>query len=180
MDMLREMAYAMREQVATAHQMMDQLGRQPEGDHGGNPNGPEVDLEYLKFAEFRKVNPPSFRGAFDPDKVEEWIKIMENVFSVLACADYRNVAFATYILEVDAEFWWNGMKWLLEDSQTEITWDVFKEAFYQKHFPASIRNAKELEFLQLWQEGKSMLEYIAKFEELCKFFIIYQQNPNEV
>ena len=52
--------------------MMDQLGRQLEVGHGGNPNGPGVDLEYLKFAEFRKANPPSLKGVFDPNKADEW------------------------------------------------------------------------------------------------------------
>ena len=37
-------------------------------------------------------------------------------FSILASMDYQKVAFATYILEVDAKFWWNGMKRLLEES----------------------------------------------------------------
>ena len=83
MNTLREMAYAMQEQAAVAHQMMDQLGRWPEAGHGENPNGREMDLEYLKFAEFRKANPPSFQGAFDPDKAEEWIKAMEKVFLYL-------------------------------------------------------------------------------------------------
>ena len=159
---------------------MDLLGRQPERGHGGNPNGPEVNLEYLKFAEFWIVNPPSFRGTFNPDKAEDWIKAMEKVFSVLACTDYQRMVFATYMLEADAEFWWNGVRRLLEDSQEEITWDVFKEAFYHKYFLAFVWNAKELEFLQLQQESQSVSEYIAKFEELCKFFTIYQRNPNEV
>ena len=113
---LREMTYTMREQVVTAHQMMDQLGRQPEPCHRGNSNGLEVDLEYLKFAEFRKANSPSFRGVFNPDKAKEWVKTMEKVFSILTCIDHQQVAFATYKLEVDAEFWWNGMKRLLEGS----------------------------------------------------------------
>ena len=68
----------------------------------------------------------------------------------------------------------------MEDSQIEITWDVFNEAFYQKYFLASVRNAKESEFLQLRQGSKSISEYIAKFEELCKFSTIYQRNPDEV
>ena len=148
-DTMQEIAYAMREQATAAHQMMDQLGRQPEVGHGGNPNGPGVDLEYLKFAQFRKANPPSFRGAFDPDKTDEWIKAMEKVFSFLDCTNSQKVAFATYMLEVDTEFQWNGVRWLLEESQTKITWDVFRNAFYQKYFPASVRNAKELEFMQL-------------------------------
>ena len=68
---LWEMAYAMWEQATVAHQMMDQLGRQPGAGHDGNPIGPEVDLEYLKFAEFQKANPRSFRWAFNLDNAEE-------------------------------------------------------------------------------------------------------------
>ena len=52
-------------------------------------------MEYLKFAEFLKANLLSFRGTFDLDKVEEWIKTMEKVFYVLACTDDQKVAFAT-------------------------------------------------------------------------------------
>ena len=91
-------------QAAAAHQMMDQLRRRPKAGHEGNPNGPGMDLEYLKFAEFRKVNSPSFRGAFDLDKADEWVKAMEKVFSVLNCMDHQKVALATYMLEADAEF----------------------------------------------------------------------------
>ena len=75
-------------------------------------------MEYLKFVEFRKVNPLSFRGTFDPNKSEGWIKVIEKVFFffVLASTDYQKVAFATYMLEADAKFWWNGVKRLLEES----------------------------------------------------------------
>ena len=81
------MAHAMREQVAAATQMMGQLGRQPEVGPKSNHNGLGVDLEYLKFAEFRKANPLSFRGAFNPDKVDEWVKAMEKVFFVFDYTD---------------------------------------------------------------------------------------------
>ena len=84
------------------------------------------------------------------------------------------------MLEADAEFWWNGIKRLLEESQVEITLDIFKEAFYQKYFLVSVQNAKELEFMQLCQGNSNVSEYIAKFEELYKFSTIYQRNPNEV
>ena len=74
---------------------------------------------------------------------------MEKIFFVLACTEYQKVAFASYMLEVDAKFWWIGARRLLEGSQTNKTQEMFKEAFYQKYFPASIRNIKELEFMQL-------------------------------
>ena len=109
MDMMREMAYGgMREQLAAVTQMMGQLGKQPEISHGGNPNGLGANLEYLKFAEFRKANPPNFRGVFNPDKADEWVNAMEKVLSILDCTDPQKVAFATYMLEADAVFWWNG------------------------------------------------------------------------
>ena len=50
--------------------MMEQLDGQNEEGHGGNPDGMEIDLEYLQFAEFRKANPPSFHGTFNPTKAE--------------------------------------------------------------------------------------------------------------
>ena len=110
MDTMGEMAYAMWEQAIAAHQMMDQLGRQLEVGHGGNSNGPGMDIKYLKFTEFRKANPPNFRGVFNPDKADKWVKAMEKVFSILDCTDRQKVAFATYMLEVDAEFWWSGVR----------------------------------------------------------------------
>ena len=55
----------------------------------------------------------------------------------------------------------------------KITWNMFKDAFYQKYFPASVWNAKELKFMKLRQGNSSVSEYIAKFEELCKFSTIF-------
>ena len=38
---------------------------------------------------------------------------------------------------------------------------------------------KDLESMKLQQGNMSITEYIAKFEELCKFSIIYQRNLDE-
>ena len=121
MDTLQELAYAIQEQAAIAYQMMDWLERRPEVHHEGNLNGSWMDLKYLKFAEFRKANPPGFRGAFDSNKADGWVKAMEKVFSVLDCTDHQKVAFTTYMLEADAEFWWDGVKRLLDNSHMDIT-----------------------------------------------------------
>ena len=40
---------------------------------------------------------------------------------MLACTEEQKVAFATYILEVDIEFWYVGTKRLVEGAQTHIT-----------------------------------------------------------
>ena len=67
---------------------------------------------------------------------------MERIFSVLVCIDYQKVEFATYMLEVKVEVWKTSAKRLLEGSQTDIIWEVFKEAIYHKHFLAYVRNTK--------------------------------------
>ena len=51
--------------------MMERMERQLEVHNGINARGAEIDLEYLKFAKVKKANPPTFRGTFNPDKVEE-------------------------------------------------------------------------------------------------------------
>ena len=71
------------------------------------------------------------------------------------------------------------MRHLLEESQTKITWTVFTNAVYQKYFPPSVRNTKELEFMQPRPGNRTISEYIAKFEKLCRFSTIYQRNPDE-
>ena len=98
----------------------------------GGIAGAEADPEYLKFAKFMKTNPPAFQGDFKPKKVEGWIEALEGTFSVLGCTGLQKVTFATYMLEADAEDWWANARRMFENSQTPITWEVFKAALYGK------------------------------------------------
>ena len=117
MGNFRAVARAMQDQAIVAAQMVERMNRQSE-ENSTKRGRMEVDLEYLKFSEFRKVNPPSFRGTFNPDAADEWIMKIEKVYLVLAFFNKQQVAFATYILQLDAKFWWKGMKSLLESSRT--------------------------------------------------------------
>ena len=65
------MALAIREQAVVANWMMEWLERQGEEGREGDPDGVEVDLEYLKFTKFKKASPPCFWGTFNPDKAEK-------------------------------------------------------------------------------------------------------------
>ena len=104
MGTLHEMAAAIREQAIAAHHMMELIEQKDEENPEGHNGGDEVDLEYLKFTEFRKENLLSFRGTYNPDRADEWIKAIEKIFTVLACTEEQKVAFAIYMLEADAEF----------------------------------------------------------------------------
>ena len=90
--------------------MMEQLNNRSEESTRRN----DVDAKYHKFFNFRWANPPNFKGAFDPDEADEWIKEIEKIYLMLTCSETQKVAFATYMLKSDAEFWWKGAKSLLE------------------------------------------------------------------
>ena len=61
------MAATMREQVAAGHRMMEWMEQRDEENPEGHKGGAEADLKYLKFVEFRKVNPPNFIREYNPD-----------------------------------------------------------------------------------------------------------------
>ena len=60
MGTLQEIAFAIWEQAAAANCIMEWMERQPEVHNDRNAGGIEIDLEYLKFAKFRKTNLPTF------------------------------------------------------------------------------------------------------------------------
>ncbi|XP_047176593.1 uncharacterized protein LOC124843814 [Vigna umbellata] len=61
------------------------------------------------------------------------------------------------------------MKMILERSETPITWEMFRVKFYTEYFPDSVRFAKEVQFLELVQGNKSVLEYANRFKHLLRF-----------
>ena len=104
------------------------------GNRSGNKHGNEHGEEYLKFAEFCKANPPSFRGTYNPDAIDKWVKEVEKIFSILTYTKKQKVSLAAFMLKLDTEFRWNNIKNLMESDETQINWEVFKMAFYKKYF----------------------------------------------
>lgn len=56
----------------------------------------------------------------------------------------------------------------IEAQQCALNWAQFKEKVMKKHFLQFLKDWKEVEFLQL-KQGKLMLDYERKFEELFKY-----------
>nr|XP_004515569.1 uncharacterized protein LOC101501792 [Cicer arietinum] len=157
-EALSLMAAAMREQTKTIRQL-----------RGSNiPATTTVDPQYVRISEFRKNNPPPFRGSSDPVEAEEWLLKLEKIFRVMRCSDGQRVDLVVYMLESDAEHWWNCARGGLLTQGVPITWDGFKEIFLGKYFTHNDRIQKETEFLNLRQGDMSVAEYVAKFEALSR------------
>ena len=55
------------------------------------------------FEQFKKLNPPAFKGESDPVVAESWTLDLEKDFDVLNCSKTKKVVFATFMLGDEAE-----------------------------------------------------------------------------
>ncbi|XP_058766208.1 uncharacterized protein LOC131639760 [Vicia villosa] len=78
------------------------------------------------------------------------------------CTLDQKVWYETHMLAVEANDWWLETCRRLEANGEEISWIVFCMEFLRKYFPEDVRGKKEIEFIELKQGNKSVVEYAAK------------------
>lgn len=64
-------------------------------------------------------------------------------------------------------FGWDAKRGTIDAKQ--MTWERFKEIFYQKYFSITHWSTKIVEFINIKQEGQLMIDYIRKFDESSRF-----------
>jgi len=113
-----------------------------------------------------------FDGKASPDAADQWLKDIERIFDEKMCPTENRLAFAVYMLTGEVEHWWICMKSIMEERDEPVRWEAFRGKFLSEYFPNSVRYAKEVEFLQLSQGGKSVIEYAKKFKYLSRFYTL--------
>ncbi|KAL8147592.1 hypothetical protein AgCh_005058 [Apium graveolens] len=119
---------------------------------------------------FKSLKPPEFHKSADPVEARAWLKEMEKSFENLSTDGAQKTVFATYLLEGEANYWWDANKNMETDSI--ITWERFSQLFLGKYFSRFMENQMELKFLELKQNKLSISEYEAKFTELSRVAIL--------
>lgn len=100
--------------------------------------------------QFKKLHPPSFDGtSTDSIVVEEWIEEIEKAFDFMDCNDRHKVACASYMLKRGANKWWNLTRRTWNVPNNPLSWERFKELFFEKFFLTTVRQDKEVEFIKL-------------------------------
>jgi len=122
---------------------------------------------------FLRNHPPTFKGRYDLDGAQTWLKEVERIFRVMQCTDIQMVRFVTHMLAEEADDWWVSVQPVLENGGVAVTWAVFRRELLNRYFPKDVRRKKEFEFLELKQGNMSVTEYAAKFMELAKFYAHY-------
>ena len=95
---------------------------------------------------------------------------IEKIFETTQCPEERKLSYAIYVLTREVEFWWIGMKQMMEDRGEDATWQNFKVRFLEEYFPDSVSYAKEIEFMQLEQGNLSVTEYATRLKHLARFY----------
>ncbi|XP_072980902.1 uncharacterized protein [Typha angustifolia] len=133
----------------------------------------------ITLNKFMQLNPPIYSGGVDPLEASGWLSDIEKMLDTLGCNDPQKVAFAAYMLRGEAEQWWKATERLIKSriGDAVITWELFLDAFDQKHFPAWRKEKMEEEFLHLRQGPMTVAEYEAKFNALARF--VPHQVPTE-
>ena len=53
--------------------------------------------------------PLKFMGKSTPDEPSAWLRECEKIYRVIDCTNAQKLAFVSFLLVVDVEYWWAGM-----------------------------------------------------------------------
>jgi len=80
--------------AAMLQAMTQDVGQQPNA--GGNDG-----VRMLET--FLRNHPPTFKGRYDPDGAQTWLKEVERIFRVMQCNEAQMVRFSTHMLDEEAD-----------------------------------------------------------------------------
>src|ERR1041384_8014083 len=120
------------------------------------------------FSNFLRTQPPIFTRAKDPLAADHWLRTIEQKLDLIRCGQHEKVLFASHQLQDEAGAWWQGHRAMMA-ADHRFTWDEFRTAFRAFHIPEGVMQIKRLEFLNLKQGNKSVMEYVHAFNYLAQY-----------
>ncbi|KAL5570693.1 hypothetical protein UlMin_020290 [Ulmus minor] len=134
-----------------------------------NRNNPEIERINLEplYERFRKQNPPTFEGSTNPLEAEEWLRSVEAILDFMRLNDQEKISCATFMFKKNARYWWDVVK--RTKNLRELAWNEFVVIFNEKYYNATVIAGKTNEFNTIQQGSLSVVEAVAKFEELARF-----------
>ncbi|KAL4315353.1 hypothetical protein AHAS_Ahas15G0176600 [Arachis hypogaea] len=131
----------------------------------------------VTLTDFLKSSLPQFNGNANALEADRWFRDVERFLYTQHIPEVQSVEILTYMLEGDAQKWWQKLYHTLQMELTDISWSRFKTEFYKNYFLHAIRIAKELELMQLKQENMYVVDYTREFDNLCHLSRVCQGNP---
>ncbi|XP_073025547.1 uncharacterized protein [Primulina eburnea] len=128
-----------------------------------------VDEMELAVARFQNMHPAKFFGNEGSDRAEGWLKHMEFVFNTVHYDSDRRLIMAVLQLRDRAQRWWEATTNVLQQTGSQITWEVFRAKFLQEYAPPSYYSTRDSEFHRLVQSNMSVEEYARQLSALLTY-----------
>lgn len=125
----------------------------------GQQNHQGDNAEFRGLGKFQRNNLPTFKGIYNSDGAQAWLREIIKIFRVMACTEVQKVQFDTHMLSEEAEDQWDSVQDRSEVFGIQITRVVCSK--------------KEIKFIELKQGNMIVSKYAAKFEELVNFYPRY-------
>jgi len=84
------------------------------------PNVGADNDEVRMLETFLTNHPPTFKGRYNPDGAQKWLKEVERIFRVMQCSEVQKVRFGTHMLAEEADDWWVSLLPVLEQDGTNL------------------------------------------------------------
>ena len=136
--------------------------------NGNNQRGRRGNQEETTYVDFTDTRPPTFTPTDEPLHADDWLRTMEQKFSLLHCTETQKPQFAAQQLRGPAGAWWENLL-AVQPAGREMNWTEFKAAFRAHFIPDGIMSRKLDEFLNLTQGDRSVEQYVAKFNQLSLY-----------
>ena len=100
---------------------------------------------------------------------------MEKILEVMECPVEKWVRLVTFQLKCEVDQWWKSLRRTKfpDTDLLSISWEDYRDVFYEKYFPKHERDHLDREFWNLNQGNMSVIEYELAFTRLEQFAQVF-------
>ena len=112
------------------------------------------------YVDFTETRPPVFTKADEPLEADDWLRTMEQKFSLIHCTEIQKPRFASQQLRGPASAWYANLVAAQPDGH-QMTWAEFRESFRAHYIPVGVMKMKLDQFLALQQKDSTVMQYVS-------------------
>lgn len=84
--------------------------------------------EFRHLGKFQRNNLPTFKGRYDPDGAQTWLREIVRTFRVMDYSEAQKVRFGMHMLAEEDDDWWINTRQVLDAAAKVVTWAMFRKS----------------------------------------------------